>query len=275
MGNPYRTAIRPRLGSHVRNGMANNLVADYYPASSSPLTSQGSVSPMNLALAGSATYGGVSGSTAGIEGTGLICTNNDSGGSILAPPAIQLQTGSLCIRVQHLGNTGAYAPLGGVSYTNSNTSPYSAYQIGADVTGTTILGSSNITSAQLRTSATAIVTGAISTYVLTFQGKGNLSFYRNGVLISTNSYSGTSILYGTPYLAMGFAGFNLTVSANMIFYGGRIYSRPLTLNETAIQHSNWYDLYPVTNYSFPFGYLASTFKPAWAYRSNVAFSGAN
>ena len=247
-----RSILRPNISSF--NGLASGLLADWYPTSGVPLTSQGLATPMTMNFVGSPTYAN------GLEGIGLSCVANDSGAYLYAPASMQLQIGTLFIRMQHLGAPTVNANIGGCTYTNSDTAPYIGYSIGANSTYS-VVGWSNATSSVEQSGAISFSTGVVYTYAVTFGTYDYVTLYQIGV-VSTNTNIYGAIKYtNTSSLFLGCPGYALSRTSNMLAYGMRVYNRYFGAAEILAMHNNWYNIYQKSAsrvfFQSPIGYTSA------------------
>jgi hypothetical protein len=222
--------------------------------------------------AGKTTFDIVSGTTLSLAnnavwGTGSqIVMNAVSVGSAqtVAPPSLQLP-GPMTIAVgwHYASQQSNQGGLFGLSYANSNSSPYYAagFRLGGSYTQYNLY---HDIGGPLRTltSTAAIATG--NDYVTSASlASGLQTVYTNGVPSGSNAYAG-SITYGTnPYLYIGNCS---TVYGNYatgaIFYWAAIWARTLSASEHAAIAQNVWQIYEPRRLQTYYGPIAALGAPS-------------
>lgn len=173
------------------------------------------------------------------EGIGVkgIATNTGLTGP--APTALRLATAvSIFWRGLTLSTPTDYSNFFSTSYTNSSTSPYNAYWMGASSVGTTLVGGVDTGGGDTELTGNAIPIGAMWDCGLSWGPSGG-ALFQNGASVAT---SGTAMnaTYGAPYTSILAFVPGDNVATNSICTVGCIWSRPLSAAEQASLHRDPY-----------------------------------
>lgn len=176
------------------------------------------------------------------EGMALRSTAASTGAFATASTAQQPTTqGSIFWRGYHTANASANTIIAGVSFANTDTTPFDGLEL-FTASGGFVQATSNVAGVQVAAGNGTVVINVLQDWGLSATTGGSLLLYGNGIQVATNAMSAGSITYSTPQMQIGTYMPQPTRLTNVVSFVTYTWNRALTALEQSSLHYDPYQL---------------------------------